>query len=164
MIEIIPPLGKYKYDTWKYCWWSATLTISCTCGATYEMSTASPWTDYPGEPPSTSLPKIGAAPHQQSSRPLAPFPAPPLIRSSHRQPPVWAPSPIRVGAKSPTEFGLGSLIFFPRISLNQFKFWLFSNSYEFQVKLECDQDFSVRHFKCISIGWNYKINYFLYNC
>jgi hypothetical protein len=38
MIEILPPLGKYKYDTGEYSQRSATLTIPCACGAAYETS------------------------------------------------------------------------------------------------------------------------------
>jgi hypothetical protein len=36
MIETLPPLGKYKYDTWRI----LLVTISCACGAAYEMSTS----------------------------------------------------------------------------------------------------------------------------
>jgi hypothetical protein len=39
MIEIFPPLGKYKYDTCKYSQRNATLTILCACGAAYKTST-----------------------------------------------------------------------------------------------------------------------------
>jgi hypothetical protein len=40
MIEILPPLGKYKYDTWRILPVSATLIIPCACGAAYETSTS----------------------------------------------------------------------------------------------------------------------------
>jgi hypothetical protein len=32
MIEVLSPLGKYKYDTWRILLGSATLTILCACG------------------------------------------------------------------------------------------------------------------------------------
>jgi hypothetical protein len=40
MIDVLPPLRKYKYGTRRILRWSATLTILCTCGAVYKMSTS----------------------------------------------------------------------------------------------------------------------------
>jgi hypothetical protein len=40
MIEVLSPLGKYKYDTWRILPVSATLTIPCACGAANETSTS----------------------------------------------------------------------------------------------------------------------------
>jgi hypothetical protein len=39
MIEVLPPLGKYKYDTWRILPVKSILTIPCACGAAYETST-----------------------------------------------------------------------------------------------------------------------------
>jgi hypothetical protein len=39
MIEILPPLGKYKYDTWRILL-VCILTILCACRAAKETSTS----------------------------------------------------------------------------------------------------------------------------
>jgi hypothetical protein len=38
MIEILPPLGKYKYDTWKILPVKSYINNSIVCGAAYETS------------------------------------------------------------------------------------------------------------------------------
>jgi hypothetical protein len=40
MIEILPPLGKYRYDTWRILPMNVTLLILCACGDTNKMTTS----------------------------------------------------------------------------------------------------------------------------
>jgi hypothetical protein len=40
MIEILPPLEKYKYDTWRILSMKCYIAILCACGPAYETSTS----------------------------------------------------------------------------------------------------------------------------